>query len=46
MSKKAKYGKHYSKEWEKDPQLKDWLQPVPGDNTKAFHNSASIVNFK
>ena len=36
MGKWAKYGKQYSKEWEKDPMLKPWMQSVAGDPTKAF----------
>ena len=32
----AKYGKQYSKEWEKDPILKPWIQSVAGDAKKAF----------
>ena len=36
MGKWAKYGKQYSKEWEKDPILKPWIQSVAGDATKAF----------
>ena len=36
MGKWAKYGKQYSKEWEKDPILKPWIQSVAGDVTKAF----------
>ena len=36
IGKWAKYGKQYSKEWEKDPILKPWIQSVAGDATKAF----------
>lgn len=35
MSKWAKYKKLYRKEWEAEPELKSWIAPVLGDNSKA-----------
>lgn len=34
-SKWTKYGKKYNQAWEKDPELKDWIRSVAGDDTKA-----------
>ncbi|XP_023232203.1 transcription factor E4F1-like [Centruroides sculpturatus] len=36
MGKWTKYLRKYCIEWENDPELKDWLRPVPGDVTRAF----------
>lgn len=36
MSKWAKYGKKYNKDWEKEVGLKEWIQPQPGDDSKAL----------
>ncbi|KAE8280143.1 hypothetical protein D5F01_LYC22285 [Larimichthys crocea] len=35
MPKWGKYKKSYRKEWETDPDLKTWITPVPGDDSKA-----------
>ncbi|XP_067295921.1 protein FAM200A-like [Pseudorasbora parva] len=32
----SKYGKKYSKEWEREDGIKEWIQRVTGDDTKAF----------
>ncbi len=32
----AKYGKKYNKDWEKESGLKEWIQPVVGDDSKAL----------
>ena len=44
MGKWAKYGKQYSKEWEKDPILKPWIQSVAGDATKEFFRHCKQVD--
>lgn len=32
----AKYGKKYTKEWESENGIKEWIERVAGDDTKAF----------
>nr|XP_023650930.1 uncharacterized protein LOC111835164 [Paramormyrops kingsleyae] len=32
----AKYGKRYNKDWEKEKGVKEWIQPVAGDDSKAL----------
>lgn len=32
----AKYGKKYTKEWESENGIKEWIECVAGDDTKAF----------
>lgn len=36
MSKWAKYGKKYNKDWERESVLKDWIQAHPVDDSKAL----------
>ena len=33
----SKYGKKYNPDWERERELKDWIRPVTGDNSKALH---------
>ena len=39
----AKYKKSYRKDWESDPELKDWIAPVVGDDLKARCRYCSTV---
>lgn len=32
----AKYGKKYNKDWEKEKGVKEWIQPIVGDDSKAL----------
>ena len=32
----AKYRKRYNKDWEKETSIKEWIQPMVGDCTKAL----------
>ncbi|KAK7056546.1 hypothetical protein SK128_000250, partial [Halocaridina rubra] len=39
---KKLYSQRYRKIWENDQRFKGWLQPVPGDETKAVCNICGI----